>query len=160
MTTEIVAFVTAVGHATNILKTAIDARDESKRREALSELTSAMAEISARQLAVTQNQQSLLQENEALKKKIEAYDKWEQEKERYALQSVGSGGFVYALKPAHDASDPPHWLCTNCYKDRHKSILQQAGLETGDRGNYWLCPHCKGRVMSQGDWPQSLDKTA
>src|ERR1035441_8901203 len=156
MTLEIASFVTALGHATNILKAAIDARDESKRREALSELTGAMTEVNARQLAVQQNQLALLQENEALKKQIAAYDEWEKQKKCYSLRTVGSGGFVYAFNPAEQTSDPPHWLCPNCYERRDKSILQFAAMETGDTGKCWRCPKCKLGIIAHTDWPQAL----
>src|ERR1035437_2994770 len=147
MTTEIVAFVTALGHATNIVKTAIQARDESKRRESLSELNGAMADLQARHLAIIQNQMALLEQNESLKEKIETYDKWEQEKTKYALIQIPSGGLVYALNPTQQSGDPPHWLCTNCYAERHKSILQFAGAETGEKGYLWKCPKCGNKLI-------------
>jgi len=123
MTVEIVAFVTAMGHATNILKAAIDARDESKRREALAELNSAFADVQARHLAIIQNQLTLLEEKEALKKQIADYDKWEEESARYALGEIAPGFVAYVLKLDHAPGEPAHWLCATCYKDRQTSIL-------------------------------------
>lgn len=160
MTIEIAAFVTALGHATNILKTAIQARDESKRREALTELMGALADLQAKHLAVIQNQQLLLEQNQSLQKKLAAYDKWEQEKVSYVLRQLPSGGLVYAFNPTQEATEPPHWICTNCYEDHHKCILQLAGAETGEAAYLWTCPRCKSKIIARGEWPQTLKPPA
>ena len=64
---EVTAFITALSHATNVAKAAIQARDESKRHEALAELTSAFADLQVKHLAIIQNQQTLIEQNETLK---------------------------------------------------------------------------------------------
>ena len=151
MTTEIVAFITALGHATNIAKALINARDEVKRTALDVEFNEALIDVQTKQLAIVEKNQSLLATNEALNNQLAAYDKWELEKTRYVLRQLPSGGFVYALNPAQQGSDPPYWLCTNCYESRHKSVLQLAIPQTGQ--TYWACPKCENRVLSRGAWP-------
>lgn len=142
------------------MKAAIQARDETKRLETLTELNGAMAELQAKHLAVIQNEQALLEQNEKLRSQLAAYDKWEYEKMRYALRQLPSGGFIYALSPGKAMCEPPHWLCTNCYEERHKSILQLGGKETGESAYVWVCPKCKNKIMSRGDWPTTLKALA
>jgi len=151
MTMELAALMTALGHATNVFKTAVQARDDAKRLEATADINSTLAEISARYAAVAQQQLALLEKNEALSKQLAAYDKWEQEKIRYVLRQLPSGGFIYALNPAQKTHKPPHWLCTNCYESRYKSVLQLEIPATGE--SCWTCPKCENKVLSRGAWP-------
>jgi rubrerythrin len=89
-----------------------------------------------------------------MQQQLAEYDKWEQENTRYVLRQLDSGGFIYSLKPTQELDDPPHWLCTNCYAERHKSILQLSIPEKGEA--YWVCPKCKNKVMARGAWPTTL----
>ncbi len=150
MTAEIVAFVTALGHATNIAKAAVEARDESKRREALAELTGALAELQAKHLAVIQNQLALLQQNEGLRKQLATYDQWEKEKARYKLENIGAGALVRAFHPSQPTDDPPHWICANCYEDRHKSPLQST-----EQRNDYVCPKCNTTIIAITPYPSA-----
>ena len=153
---EIAAFVTALGHATNIAKALIHARDEAKRSDLAVEFNQALIDVQTKQLAVVEKNQALLAANEALNKKLAEYDQWEKEKTKYVLRQLPSGGFVYALDPAQKPSDPPHWICAHCYQDHCKSILQTAGIETGERTHLWVCPRCKTRIIHHGEWPSTF----
>lgn len=148
MTTEIAAFVTSLGHATNIFKTLLQARDEAKRKEALAELREAFADLEVRHLAVIQQMHALLEQNEALKKQLAAYDKWEQESARYALEDVGAGALVRAFHPAQPSEGPAYWLCATCYESRQKSPLQRT-----DKVNHYVCPKCHATVLALRTYP-------
>jgi hypothetical protein len=156
MTSEIAGFVAALGHATNIAKALINARDEVNRTNLAVDFNAALIDVQTRQMAVVEKNHSLLQANEALNKQLAAYDKWELEKARYSLRQLSSGGFIYVVNPAEQAADPPHWICTNCHQERHKSILQLGGIETGERTGLWICPRCKTKIISNGEWPTTL----
>lgn len=151
MTTEILAFATAVSHVTNIAKAAIQARDESKRNEALTELNGALAELTVRHLEIAQKQQALLEQNEDLKNKIVAYDKWEQEKTRYRLENVGAGAIVRSLNPAHAAGEPLHWLCPHCYESRKKGFFQSHGRTY----NHYKCATCGAEIQALESYPSA-----
>ena len=58
-----------------------------------------------------------------LEKEIARVKAWDEQKQRYELISPWQGAVTYALKKARSNSEPPHWICTKCYEDGRKSIL-------------------------------------
>lgn len=134
--TEIVAFTAAVSHALNVAKAIVDARDAAKVLELKLEFSTALMDVTQKQLALTQGYQATLDTNQTLKKQIEAYQRWEQESQRYELHQPSVGVFVYALKPEHAAGQPLHWICAACYNDGKKSLLQREGRDS----DAWKCP--------------------
>ena len=124
--TEIAAFATAVSHAINIAKAIVETHDEMKLRDLKLEFTTSLLDVSQKQLALTESYQAHLDANEQLKQQLAAYERWEQESQRYHLHQPAPGLFVYTLKPEHAAGQPPHWICAVCYEERKKSVLQRA----------------------------------
>ncbi len=124
--TEIVAFAGAVSHAMNVAKAIVDTRDETKLASLKLEFTTALLELHDKQLSLSQFYQSILEANESLKKQLAAYERWEQESQRYERHQPELGFLVYALKPEHAATQPAHWLCAACYDDGKQSVLQRA----------------------------------
>ena len=62
------------------------------------------------------------------------------------MTSPWEGALVYALKEQCKASEPPHWICTKCYEDGRKSILNPVA---GARGFFKItCPICKSEIQS------------
>lgn len=113
------------------------------QREILSAQSSAMGAQAA--------QSELLAEIEGLKREIAALQEWGSEAERYELRAIDAGAFAYMLRPGEVSNEPPHWLCTTCFGDRRKSILQTKGqVQTvaGGRGMHakWGCNACRGEV--------------
>jgi len=77
---------------------------------------------------------------------------WSTEAERYELKAIDSGAFAYMLKPGMERGEPPHWLCTNCFEKRQKSIVQFRGQQidrNGSRGSHsnWGCNSCKAELV-------------
>ena len=134
--TEIAAFTTAVSHAINIAKAIVETRDETKLSGLKLEFSAALLELHHKQLSVAQDYQAVLDTNEAIKKQLAAYERWEQESQRYQLHQLSPGILVYALKPEHASAQPTHWLCAACFDERKKSVLQRAGKN----GDLYNCP--------------------
>jgi hypothetical protein len=70
---------------------------------------------------------------------------WDSEKGKYELKDVGHGAFAYVRKEDADPREPPHWLCTKCYRDGKGSIL----LRTETKYGYnilWSCPECSSMI--------------
>lgn len=151
MTTEIAAFVTALGHATNIAKALINARDEVKRTDLAVEFNAALIDLQAKQFAVVEKNQSLLAVNETLSKQIAAYDTWEKEKSRYRLENVGAGTVVFALDPAQASGDVLHWLCPHCYEARRKGFFQRFGIVL----NHYRCDSCGSEIHALKKYPSA-----
>jgi hypothetical protein len=133
---EIAAFTTAVSHATNIAKAIVETHDELKLRELKLEFATALLDVTQKQLALAQEYQAELDANKKLKQQLAAYERWEQESQRYQLHQPSIGVFVYALKQEHAAGQPLHWICAACYDDGKKSLLQRVSKDS----NAWACP--------------------
>lgn len=73
---------------------------------------------------------------------------WEEQKTRYKLVSPWEDAVavVYALKASCKDSEPAHWICTKCYDDGRRTILQPRE----DKNGYALlsCPTCKSEIHS------------
>jgi hypothetical protein len=133
---EIYAFVTAVSHAVKIANAIIDTRDASKLGELKLEFTTALLDVAQKQLAVTEGYQATLDANKALKEQLAAYERWEQDSQRYERHDPEPGFVVYALKAEHAVGQKPHWLCATCFQDRKVSILHP-----DSKGSHtWICP--------------------
>lgn len=94
---------------------------------------------------------SLLDEVGALKEKAAASEAWETEKNRYELKDLGWGSFAHMLKPEARGSQPAHWVCANCYSNRHISIIQY--IQIKGVGYRHICPACKTELNAA---PESL----
>lgn len=71
---------------------------------------------------------------------------WEGEKNRYALVTIWEGAVAYALKESMSMGEPPHWLCTNCYQDGKKAILNESVNAKNFHGV--TCPVCKSTIQT------------
>lgn len=133
---EFAACAAAVSHTFNIAKAIIDTRDATKIGELKLEFITAALDVAQKQLALTESYQATLDANKTLQDKIAAYDKWEQESQRYDRHYPAPGFLVYALKPEHCFGHPADWLCATCYHDRETSPLHPTSKES----NRWICP--------------------
>jgi rubrerythrin len=83
-----------------------------------------------------------------LEEEITRIKAWEKEKKRYQMVNPWQGAtfLVYALKESCKESEPPHWICTKCYDDGRRTLLQP----NCDSKGYWLlvCPTCKAVINS------------
>jgi len=62
-------------------------------------------------------------------------------KERYALFKTYNENFVYALKKSDSNGEPSHILCTTCFNDNKKSIMQPNQQKKGS--DEYICLICK-----------------
>ena len=80
-----------------------------------------------------------------LEEEIRRVKAWEETKQRYTLHEPRQGTFVYALKAQSSATEPTHWICTNCYEDSRRSILQ---IQSSGHGtDHFVCPRCKAAIF-------------
>lgn len=90
----------------------------------------------------------LLDEKNALRAKLIAMESWEAEAVNYESIEISPGVSAYARKPNPAAPTPVHWLCANCFDQKHKSPLQKT-VATGTAllGDIYLCARCQATVM-------------
>ncbi len=141
----------ALKSASEITKTLLETKDSAVVRAKVIELNGQIITAQTSTLAAQTSQFELLEKVRSLEKEVADLEAWDTEKRRYNLTAVGQIGFAYALKGSMSQGEPPHWLCTGCYTQSKKSILQGAsGLEQGTH-NYekrWVCHKCALSVMA------------
>lgn len=115
------------------------------------ELQSAILSAQTNALAAQSDQFAMLEEMRALKAEIAQVKAWEAYKQRYQLVSPFQGTAVYALRKSMSDGEPPHYICTNCYENGKRSILQCKETRTGDYLAVFACPNpaCKAEVKSR-----------
>lgn len=95
-------------------------------------------------LSVQDQHSSLLNEKVELQKKLIEFEKWGEIEASYRLLEVQNGRFVYSLKNPQLSPEPIHWLCTNCFDERKKSILQ--AVFKNDFDALYVCQRCKANL--------------
>ena len=79
----------------------------------------------------------------ALESQLKAVGDWEAQKERYSLVSPWRAGQAYALKRSHAGGEEAHWMCTNCFHNSKRVILNPI------KKDGWVlmaCPSCKATI--------------
>ena len=127
-------------------KAMVAIHDAGVLRSKVAELNTQIVAAQTSTLAALSDQFALLERVRELEKQVTDFEAWEDEQQRYQLEAVTVEAFAYALKPDTGSGEPPHWLCTTCYSNRKKSIMQAAGpaAQTGieSRLSRWKCPVC------------------
>ena len=122
------------------------ASDEAKRNAQLVQFGNIIIQLQTSIMAVQNQNSSLLRDKDELEKQLVAMKNWEVEKQRYTLTAIWDGAMAYALKESMRGGEPAHWLCTNCFRDGKKSILN----ETVNAKNFHSasCPVCKSSLQT------------
>ena len=84
----------------------------------------------------------------ALEAEVTQLKAWEAEKANYELKQIGMGTVAYMLKPDKRGTEPPHWLCPNCYAQGKKSFLNFTGMTSGRRDLY-KCANCPTQIGTE-----------
>lgn len=118
-----------------------DITDKRELNDLLNLATSAYSktmEMQALYMDLLQEKEAILQENLKLKD-------WQQDQANYELHSLADNALVYKVKANAGASVPVHYLCTSCYQNHIKSILQADGHVGFERK--LNCHTCKSYVL-------------
>jgi regulator of replication initiation timing len=122
---------------------------DSHLQRTISDLLAQLNDVSFQLGDVLAARIELQQENERLRGENLELKKWNQQKEKYVLKQLGSGGYVYApnrsTQKGEGEIDEDPYLCAACYKQGRESILQFA--DKGFDGTHYLCPLCKTKVI-------------
>jgi len=136
------------------IKTAFDVAKGLKDINDIALRNAAVIELQEHILTAQQTQSALTEQISQLEKEVAGFEAWDREKERYELKELEPGSFAYALKEDVKGAEPTHYLCTSCYENEKKQILQ--GSTSGFGTRHLACPTCKMRIdHSRGpDHPQ------
>lgn len=110
------------------------------------ELQSAILAAQSSALSANADLARAVAEMQALKDELARIKAWDEQKQRYRLVSPWSGAVAYALREAAKGSDPPHWICTKCFEDGRRSILNPQM----DKEHWfsYVCPVCKASIRT------------
>jgi hypothetical protein len=143
--------IAEIGAAVQSFRVLSDMVQTNRTLRNFNELVTAVYEVNAKLRTVqsgalvAQEQHAMLtQRIRELEQEIVELKHWDCEKEYYQLTQLAPGVFVYALKPGIAQDEPPHNLCTNCFDQGQKSILQSC--EPGSEITLYGCPRCKTKL--------------
>lgn len=137
MIAEISSLISFVKTACDIAKGLSTFKSDVDRNESISKILEILLSIQTQVLSVNAIAQKLQEEKYEITQKLMKFEKWSETETQYELKEIASGVFVYACKKINPPSEPMHWLCTNCWKDRMKSIIQKTLSDS------YTCPKCK-----------------
>lgn len=99
-------------------------------RQKAAELTDSIIALQNSILSLQSESYELREVNRQLKEQLMQVTNWDNEADRYELQSLCDGVEVYALKIDKAGREPYHYICPNCYQKRRKSIIQRMSKES------------------------------
>jgi hypothetical protein len=146
MVGEVAAGMTALKSAFDLAKGIAEIGDAARRNAQAIELQRQILTAQESALAANSAQTALLENIRSLKEEVARLEAWDAEKEKYKLEQVYSGAFARVLKEDAGGSEPPHWLCTNCFEHNRKSILQEKGRDQDPSYKLFGCPACKAVI--------------
>lgn len=142
--TEISALISGIKATIDIAKGLKSAHDSHTIVQAQSDILEQLTNLRMDALTLQDKTSALIQERDELQKKLIEFEKWQKTESKYHLEQVERGKFVYSPNDAKSPEQPSHWLCTNCWSNREKSILQASFHDEYEA--YYSCPRCKTEI--------------
>ena len=125
----ITGIAASLNAAMNITKAMKDLRDWSIVQSKVIELQGVILEAQSSLFSANEDRAALAERVRELEKQVAGVEAWETEKQRYQPANMGDGNIAYVVKPAMRGTEPPHYLCANCYQQRKISILAHYDTE-------------------------------
>lgn len=150
MFAELVAATESLKVAGQIAVGLIDLKTTTEVQSKAIELNQKILAAQHELFAANTAQAALIERVRDLESEITRMKDWETEKNRYQLATPYIGCLVYALKKAMSNGEPPHYICTRCYENGKRSILQTA---PGAMNAYFCCPDKDCQMKAYSGWP-------
>ena len=139
--TAVQAMMGSLKAATDISKALFDLKTTAEVQSKVIEIQSALLSAQSSALEATNAQFSLKERVRELEAQIKSYEDWGNQQQRYLLANPWRGAAqVYALKKVHAEGEEPNFLCTNCFHNKKRVILNPS---IKDGLVYMMCPTCK-----------------
>ena len=138
--------ITGLKTASDIAKGFLELKSIADVQGKVIELQSAILSAQSSALAANSDQAAMVEQIRTLKEEIASVKAWEGQKQRYKLANPWDGAVVYSLKQSMASGEPAHWICTSCYENGRKSILNP--LKTKDNWFLLVCPVCNSQIQS------------
>ena len=120
ITTAVTSIKTAGNIAKGLLGLLTMAEVQAKAIELNSQIIDAQHQI----FAAIATQTALVERVRELEGQVTRMKDWDTQKQRYKLAAPFPGCMVYALQRSMSDGEPAHYLCTACFQNGEKSILQ------------------------------------
>lgn len=140
MVNEIAAALTSIKAAHTIIKGIQSLESEVEIKQQASQLLSVVLDLQSDIFNLQSKYDDLIKHRNELESIIKSYDDWESIKKDYSLLEIERGYFVYSQNDNYKGSEPKHWLCTNCFEKKIKSILI---IKNPGYYDDYVCPNCK-----------------
>jgi hypothetical protein len=114
--------------AADIAKAVMGAKVDFAVKEQVMSIQQSLLEAQQAMLAMQEAMADANKRARQAEEALVAANDWAKEKERYKLFSPYAGAVVYAMKESVANGEVPHYICTNCYEQRRKSILSYVKL--------------------------------
>lgn len=139
---SITAAISGLRTAAEIAKAMKGLHDLADIQTKVIDLQSAILDAQTSALTAQSDQFILMQKTRELEEEVSRVKAWDETKQHYQLITPWAGCHVYALKESQKGTEPPHWICPQCYEDGRKSILHNS--QKHDRRTQWIikCHHC------------------
>lgn len=144
---SVVSFVNAIKSSLDVINASLRIKEDRAVQRAVTEINEKTYLLSQRLTALSAEAETLYRAKTDLEKELVALKKVIVDLERYALQALPTGAFVYALRESFQGTEPAHALCPNCYNQQIKSVLQFAGYESVHKT--LRCPRCGTVILSE-----------
>lgn len=108
--------------------------DATATKKLVSDLLDRLVRLQTEQMTM---QEELLKFQDEQKRR----GRFQSQAHRYAMVKTELGSLVYSLKTDEARGEPPHDLCTTCFEDEVKSVLQPVNFNTLE------CPRCHATFL-------------
>jgi hypothetical protein len=156
MAAEVFAAITSLRSALDVTKAMIGLRDAETFRAKSIELQGIILEALEKGIEAREAHSAQIERVRALEAEVASLKAWDAEKKTYELKALSAGVVAYVLKPDARSTEPPHWLCPNCYAQGKKSFFQAPGTYTYDKTTY-RCIGCSSIIATDAnsaEWPK------
>lgn len=144
--TAVQAMMGSLKAATDISRTLFDLKTTAEVQGKVIDIQSALLAAQSSALEATNAQFALQERVRELESQLKNFEEWGQQEQRYTLTNPWRGpAQVYALKKEHANGEGPHFLCTNCFHNRKRVILNPLSK---DGWVHMVCPACKSDVTT------------
>ena len=121
---EIAAAVTGIRSAFDVAKAMAELRDAEAFRTKSIELQGIVLDALNKAIEARESYTAQSERVSVLEAEVADLKAWGADKQKYELKPNFGGGVAYMLKPEARGTEPPHWLCPQCYAKSKKGYLQ------------------------------------
>jgi hypothetical protein len=148
---EIGLGIQALRTAFNLAKEAKELTDTTAIRAKVIEMQTLIMEAQSNAIDAREAHSHLVAQIRDLEQEIHRLKAWDNEKQKYELQSINGGSVAYALRADIADRGAPHWLCGNCFERGQKSFLQAGAVGAVSQMVTWSCAVCSSKIMTSRD---------